>query len=418
MTLQRTRASRVVGQAVDDLFQEAHRRRRRRRIAMAVVVAVAVAGTTVRLALTGRDSSQAGRPAAAPRPQHPLIKLPGTPPRVAWADYRGKVHIGSIQTRQQRVIASGATDPVTSLVVSGTKVFWVSRNSVSSNVVDYDAATGQVRLFTSGAAVFSVPGSTDVFVDLGDPDSFESLARYDLSGKLIRRFTYPAGWFLPDTEELGTSSPGLANGEILLRTLSARNPRSMPATPSKLAVWTPTTGKLRVLGDASFLVATYTDARHNSSLVAWLPWDCETLSDCRLQLTDLANGTSRAIKNPLGFGFDMRGAFSSDGRQLAAFAKTNSGGYDPETRLALIKVSTGSLRLVPGATIEIGEGVAWAQWLPGIDQLMVGGNSGETSTGKWIANHFLVDSATLRTTPFWFLTDGNQDVNYSVVLLP
>jgi hypothetical protein len=418
MTLQPTRPSSADAESVEVLFREAHRRRRRRRVFMAAVVAVAVAGTTAGLTLTGNGSSHSRPPVATPKVQQPAVKLPGTPPRVAWADYQGNVHIGSLQTHEQRVVASGATDPVSSLVVSGTKLLWVHHTQAANTVMAYDTVTGRVRPFASGAVVFNAVGSTDVFVDLNDPDSFESLARYDLSGKLLQSYTYPAGWYLFDTEGLGTSSSVLANGQLLLRTLPA--PGSQPALskPLRLAVWTPATGQLRVLGDTSFMVATYTDAGTGHSLIAWLPWTCATLPDCRLQLTDLASGVTRRISSPLGFGFDMRGGFSAGGRRLAAFARTNSGGYNPETRLALIDVATGSLRLVPGATIEIGEGVAWAQWLPGTDRLMVGGNSRETGSGKWIANHFLVDAATLRATPFAFLHDGNQDVNYSAVLLP
>jgi hypothetical protein len=128
-----------------------------------------------------------------------------------------------------------------------------------------------------------------------------------------------------------------------------------------------------------------------------------------LNLTDLATGTTKRIRSPLGYGFDNGGAFSPDGRQLAVFAKTNPGFSDPETRLALIDVATGSLRLVPGATLAIGEAVAWAQWLPRSGQVIVGGLQ---------ADHFLVDSTTLRSMSFSFLHDGNQDVNYSAVVLP
>ncbi len=247
-----------------------------------------------------------------------------------------------------------------------------------------------------------------------------TLLRYSLDGRLLRGFTLPDGWSLPDPFGLGTSSPALAHGAILVQSPPLGQAGTKEASGSKLAVWTPASGSVRVLGNSWFLVATYTDSRGADSLVAWLPLTtCGISNDssCLLQLTDVATGATRHIDNPLGFGFDMRGAFSPDGRQLAAFAKTNSGGYNPETRLALIDTATGSLRLVPGATIEIGEAIAWAQWLPASSQLIVGGTSGEDGSGKWGANHFLVDSTTLRGTPFSFLTDGQQDVNYSVVVL-
>ena len=93
-------------------------------------------------------------------------------------------------------------------------------------------------------------------------------------------------------------------------------------------------------------------------------------------MTDLDSGRTRQIRSPLGFGFDYGGGFSADGRQLAVFANTKSGTYNPETRLALLDVATGSLRFVPGATIEIGESIGWAQWLPGTSQLIGGGLCG------------------------------------------
>ncbi len=426
MTLQPTRPAPTAADA-ELLFKEAHQRRRRRRLLIAAIAVVAIAVSTAAIALTGGGDA---RPApAAPVVQPPAVKLPGTAPRVAWTDYQGHVHIGSLQTLQQRVVASGSRDPVTSMVVSGSKLFWVAGNFSmlgGPTVMSYDMKTGRVRPFASGDRVLNAVGSTDVFVDAGDPDSYGSLSRYTLQGRLIQRFTYPAGWYLPDPETQGTSSVALAHGAILVQTLPARlGGNRASAEPTKLAVWTPATGQLRVLGDASFLVATYTDSRHADSRVAWLPWSCaSTLETCSVQLTDLDRGTTRQISNPLGFGFDMRGAFSPDGKQLAAFARTDSGSYNPatklnpETRLALIDVGTGTLRLVPGATIEIGEGIGWAQWLPGSRQLIAGGVGGQDGSGAWKANHFLVDSVTRSSTPFSFLHDGQQDVNYSTVVLP
>ena len=240
--------------------------------------------------------------------------------------------------------------------------------------------------------MFNTVGSTDVFVV---SDDARHLARYNLDGRLVKQFTFPAGWYLPDPFGLGTSSPALAHGKILVQSPPPGQAGTKGAGASRLAVWTPATGSVRVLGNSWFMVATYTDPRGTDSQIAWLPTTiCGISNDgCLLQLTDLATGVTRQIRNPLGFGFDMRGAFSPDGRQLAAFAKTNSGGYNPETRLALIDVATGSLRPVPGATIGIGESVAWAQWLPRSNQLIVGGTSGQDGSGKWEANHFLVDSS-------------------------
>ncbi|HEX4017452.1 MAG TPA: hypothetical protein VHX15_12025 [Frankiaceae bacterium] len=414
----------MASSAADDvlvLFIEAHQRRRRRRLFIAAVALAAIGATTAAVTLTANGGQAHPAPVASP----PAVPSLGSPPRLAWIDYQGQVHIGSLQSRQQRVVGSGSGSPVTSMVASGRTLFWVDNGgvvydratrqvrSLPRGVMAYDTATGRVRSFASDAGVFNAVGSTDVFVD---SDDARSVVRYNLDGRLVARLTLPAGWVPAGAEGLGTSSPALAHGEFLVESTT---PVAGGAAGAKLAVWTPATGGVRVLGDFLDLVATYTDSRGQSSLAAWLPYRCAiSYETCAVQLTDLGTGVTRQILNPLGFGFDMRGAFSPDGRQLAAFAKTNSGGYDPQTRLALVDVKTGALRLVPGATIGIGEPVAWAQWLPASTQLIVGGTSGQDGAGNWGANHFLVDSTTLRATPFSFLTDGQKDVNYSAVLLP
>jgi hypothetical protein len=43
---------------------------------------------------------------------------------------------------------------------------------------------------------------------------------------------------------------------------------------------------------------------------------------------------------------------------------------------------------------------------------------GADAAGIWKTNHFLVDSVTRSAAPFSFLRDGQQDVNYSAVVLP
>jgi hypothetical protein len=388
-----------------------------------VVVIAAIAATTAAVVVTGSGHA---RPAATlPPVSHPAVAPLGSPPDVAWVDYQGQVHIGSLQTHQQRVVASGGGDATTPLLVSGRTLFWVAGGgifydrvtrrvrSLASGVMAYDTVTGRVRAFASGAQLFNAIDSTDVFVGSGDA---KHLARYRLDGRLIDRFTLPNGWYLADAGLLGNPRPALAHGGILVLSQTTIQAETVGAKPSKLGVWTPATASLRPLGDVWKVVATYTDSRGAKSLVAWLPASCTTSGSCLLQLTDPATGATRQIRSPLGF--DFGGAFSPDGRQLAAFARTNPGDYNPETRLALIDLATGSLRPVPGATISIGDSLAWAQWMPDSRQLIVGGVSGADGSGKWEANHFLVDSVTLRAAPFSFLADGQQDVNYSAVLLP
>ncbi len=419
------------------LFKEAHqRRRRRRRIFMVIVLISVIVAISTALALAGGDSHPAPPPQPAAAAPRPVVARPAGLPEVAWVDYRGQVHIGSLRTHQQRVVAAGHGGAVISMVASGRTLFWIAVcgacqssdsgpvydaatgrvSSFTSGVMAYDTATGRARRFASGGLVFNAVDSTDVFV--GSEDE-RRLDRYSVDGRLLRRFTLPTGWVVQAGYELGTSSAALAHGGILVvGSQQARQDGTVGDGSSTFAVWTPATGRIRVLGDGGLFVGTYTDPAADRSLVAWLAGDCISAESCVLRIADLATGTTRQVRSPLGFGFDYRGAFSQDGRQLAVFAKTNSGSYNPETRLALVDVATGSLRLVPGATISIGEPLAWAQWLPGSKQVIVGGLSGEGATGKWTANHFLVDSTTLRSTPFSYSRDRDLDVNYSVVVLP
>jgi hypothetical protein len=422
LTLRPTRAAPSATHDAELLFKEARRRRRRRRILMVLVVAaIAAAGAAAVVMTAGGE----GRAASTPAISHPAVKAIGPPPQVAWVDYQGQVHIGSLPSHQQRVVANGTGSPTISMVASGGTLFWAAEGgvvydkvtrqlrSLPRGVMAYDTVTGRVRSFASGGLVFNAVDSTDVFIGSGDT---RHLARYSVDGRLREQFTLPDGWILADGYELGTSTPALSRGGILVQSQPAVQSGAVKTKPSKLAIWTPATGSIRVLGNL-WAIATYTDTRDSHSLIAGLPAVCESSnSDCLLQITDTATGATRQIRSPLGYGFDFRGAFSPDGRQLAVFAKSNPGYYNPATRAALVDVATGSLRLVSGATIGIGESLAWAQWLPGSKELIVGGTSDDGGLPQ--ANHFLVDSSTRQSTPFRFLTHGDVDVNYSVVVLP
>jgi hypothetical protein len=410
VTLQPTRPAPAAADT-EVLFKEAHQRRRRRRLLIAAITLVAVAVSTAAVALT--RSSHAQPAPAAPVAQQPAVKLPGTAPRVAWADYQGNIRIGSLQTHEQRIVASGDTDPVSTLVVSGSKIFWPVRSEIPfATIMAYDTATGHVGKFAGGSAVFKAAGSSDVFVDDGND---ATLARYRVDGRLVKRFDLPKGWYL----SYGTwnLSPALARGQILVQSQSALGQRQA-AKPPALALWTPATGTIRPFGDSRAVVATYTGPGGADSTIAWFPASCATSNNCVLNITDLNTGTTRQVRSPLGFGFDSGGNFSPDGRQFATFAKTNSGGYNPQTRLALIDVATGSLRLVSGATIQIGEAIGWAQWIHDSGRLVVGGVCGKDESGTATPNCFQVDSRTLHTEPLRPQTTLDDDVNYSTVVLP
>jgi hypothetical protein len=390
---------------VDVLFQEAHQRRRRRRMGFAVVVVVAAGAAAGIFALANpQNSSQ--HPARAAGPPPPAATKFGPAPLMAWVDYQRDVHIGSLRTHQQRVISSNGGGPTTPLVVSGETIFWVAPGAMGSDVIAYDTGSGRVRSFAPGTQVFKSVGSSDVFVDDGNNST---VARYRLDGTLVKRFTLPDGWYLLGDEERGNAAPAVAHGGILIQSQPGFPTQTSGSNPPTVAVWTPANGNVRTLGVVSTVAVTFTDEPGGTTLVAWLPVSCRSVNDCPLQLTDLTTGATREIRSPLGYGFADGGVFSPDGRQLAVFAKTNPGFTDPETRLALVDVATGSLRLVADATLAVGESIAWAQWVPHSGRLIAGGLQ---------TNKFLVDSTTLRSTPFSFLRDGYVDVNYSAVVLP
>jgi hypothetical protein len=115
------------------------------------------------------------------------------------------------------------------------------------------------------------------------------------------------------------------------------------------------------------------------------------------------------VRSPLPYGFDIGGAFSPDGSNLAVFVKTNSGVVNPAMQLALVNTSTGSLRLIPGVRGEIGESVGWARWLPGGTSVLAGTFSSEYRT----YNHYLVNTTTGAAKTVDFSTDRDRDVNFS-----
>ena len=97
--------------------------------------------------------------AAGPRARPPARgQTPGYGARVAWVDYQGYVHIGSLQTHQQRIVASGDKDPVRTLTVAGSEIFWPVRSEIPfSTIMAYDTATGRSCASSRVARLYSRP---------------------------------------------------------------------------------------------------------------------------------------------------------------------------------------------------------------------------------------------------------------------
>jgi hypothetical protein len=124
-----------------------------------------------------------------------------------------------------------------------------------------------------------------------------------------------------------------------------------------LAVWNPRTGKasLRLRAAAPAVVAA------SGGTVAWV-------EGATLHLGDLASGRSRVVPPPAGSeGFAPAGAFSPDGRVLAAVTRV---GFSTRPALALVSVGRGAAERVAGSEGALSDRcspcLAWApagDWL-------------------------------------------------------
>jgi hypothetical protein len=316
---------------------------------------------------------------------------------------------------QSQVIQSDA-DPTASLVALDGGIFW-ARSSVPTpdqtvdpipdpTVERYDLATGTVTMLGPGNQVFASPDRSRVYVATGRGGLSEFTSRGLPTGQTLQ---IPSGWFLADSSLLGDPSPVIVDG-ILVESA----PVQISKSPLALAIWDPATGHVRRLGYVWKVIATYTKPGARSSLIAWTPASCERVPNCPLEITDSATLLTRSVYSPFGHGFEWGGAFSPDGSVLAAFVP-GSFGLSPTARLVLI-TGAGKIHLVPGTTINNGDSLAWAAWYPDSQHLIVGGVG--SPDGVPNDNHYLVDALTRTAAPFRFLAQGQQDINFSVAVLP
>ncbi len=360
-------------------------------------------------------------PVHQPTPVLPALPT-GTPaptgviPKVAWSDYQGQLHIGDLSGLGEQVVAQTDADPTTSLVALGGGIFWVrSEYPTPLETVDpiadptvqrFDLATGTTTTLGPGGQVFAAPDGSRVYV----ATSAEELVEYTPGGVPTGLdLRVPTGWFLSDPSLLGDPDPVTANGVLVMSA-----PQQILRNPSTLALWNPDTGRVRVIGKVWKVIGTYTRPGARSSLIAWAPASCEKIRNCPLEITDSSTMATRSVYSPFGQGFDWGGGFSPDGSVLAAFVP-GPFHLSPTARLVLI-TGAGRIRAVPGVTINHGDALAWAEWFPDSSHLIVGGIG--SPDGVVNDNHFVVSTANLTASPFRFLPDGNQDINFSAVVLP
>jgi len=363
------------------IFTAARRRRRRIRLTIGLIAMVLAGSAAVLLANWPQHSGAPGRPEASAALR--AVQLPAA--QVAWVDYNGRLHIGSLVTGHQRVAAAANSDPVVPLIAAGDHLYWVNTGGTYWQIQSLDLATGKLASLGFGMAVFASADGRQVFI----AQTGESLLEFPATGGRSRS---------------------------LSRLLSGFQTASS-SRPAKLAVWNPDSRRLTLISSGvstnGGLLGAVTPAGANYSLVAWRQGSCYP-SSCALEITNTATRFTRTLRSPLGHGFAYGVAFSQDGGELAAFANTLGLSTTPApAELAIISTRTGAARLVPRVSLLMGQDIAWARWLPGGKMLLVGGL---TSSG-------VVNSETLSVRPYYFVhgrdhyIEDSQDVNYSAVVI-
>jgi hypothetical protein len=393
------------------LFREARARRTQRWIG-GTVLATAVLIATVGLLVSRPVGSTAhGRLAQGEETPSPALPAPSSVARAAWVDYNGDLHIGQLKAGSQRIVTDAGASPTTPLVALGGDIFWVRIGTAPSpantkpTVEELDVSSGVVKRVAQGQMIFPSIDSKDLFIVRSGRTLVEMPVR---SAGPRRTFAIPSGWYLNAGN--GLSNPIAVVDGIMVQSSQGQTGK----TPPTVAIWNPGTGAIDRLGPDEGLIGAFTPPGAHYSLLAWVPGSCETNPFCSLLVTNTATRTSVRIRSPLPYGFDVGGAFSPNGEQLALFIKTNAGLYDPATQLAVANTRSGQLRRVPAAAGEIGESVGWVRWIGDSDTLI----AGTFSTNYTRYNHYLVNSRTLGSSLLDFSDNRDVDINFSTVVLP
>jgi hypothetical protein len=384
---------------VEALFAEARRRRRRRRLAAGtaclLLAGLVAAGLTV---WPRRGAVRSGAPAAG---RAPGITLP--PARVAWVDYGGQLHLGNLATRAQHVVATvdaSAGDP---MILAGGHLYWADTRKNVAPIRDYDIATGRIRYLARGDSVFASADGRHIYI----VQTTTTLIELPAAGiGQPRRLTLPAGWHM---------SGDLGNWAVAGGIVVYSGPPGQRRHPTTLAVWTPETGRVKIIGRDLDITDTYTPRDASYSLLAWT-------SHGVLGITNTSSLASLTVRSPRRYGLTYggpfsSGAFSPDGTRLAMFVNTTNPQdpyITPYSVLGIVNTRTGALRLARAACLVTTEDVGWARWLPAGNWLIAGAEAGS----------YAVNAVTLATRPLSFSGSPGQDIensgdiNFSATVLP
>ena len=381
------------------LFAEARRRRRRRRLAAGVTCLVLAGLVAAGLTAWPRHGAvRSGAPAAGRALD---ITLP--PTRVAWVDYGGQLHLGNLATWTQHVVATVDASPGDPMILAGGHLYWASTSKSLASIRDYDIATGRIRYLARGDSVFASANRRHIYI----VQTATTLIELPAAGiGRPRQLTLPAGWHM--SGDLGNWAVA---GGIVVYSVPADHGRY----PSTVAVWTPGTGHVKIIGRDLGITDTYTPRGVSYSLLAWT-------SHGVLGITNTSSLASLTVRSPRRYGFTYgglfsSGAFSPDGKRLAVFVNT-SNPQDPYATpysvLGIVNTRTGALRLVHATHLVTTEDVAWARWLPAGNRLIAGAEAGS----------YAVNAVTLAARPFSFSGSPRRDIenssniNFSATVLP
>jgi hypothetical protein len=195
--------------------------------------------------------------------------------------------------------------------------------------VAYAAAGGPGRPATrlgpaSYALASAAPGRVWLVTETGDPDRWSRLREVDLRGLAATGAAPVARGVLP----LGRRPVAGVPGGLLVDEVGAGG---------GLAVWDPETGRL---GRRLAAGATLTAVAARGRAVAWVEGSA-------LHLGDLTTGRDRVVAAPPGTdGYAAPGAFSPDGRTLAAVTRS---GFSTRPALALVAVDRATAARVAGS---------------------------------------------------------------------
>jgi hypothetical protein len=392
------------------LFAEARRRRRRRWALAAAVLTLIVASPIGAGAWPWHLPVHP--PALGQRPRPAAVPGTARQPRLAWVDPSGDLHLGSLAAGTQRVVQQTNALPGAPLVQAAGAVYWTdpagafvpSLGHWSQVVRKLDLVTGRAQVFQPGEGIFPSPSGRQLYLPQIDN---ESLLQVPAAGPgAARLLALPAGWYLP-------AGAGMAVGDGIV--VQSRPELSLSLShPQLVAVWYPRTGKVSVLGRGvgaspgpGALISAYTPPGAGGGLLAWMPAACRYPTGCPIRITSTATLASRTRHSPRPGGFALGGAFSPDGRQLAVFVNRGPGTGGGLVQLAIMNTGNGSLHLVPGARLRIGQDVAWVRWLPGGRQLIAGG-----------VDRDVITTAGGPARPFRFRRSPAGAVGYSAAVIP